>query len=335
MTNSAPPNGLALIEAEMARQHDDALRSLDAQPLAETIAAAARRTGRLVLLGMGGSHMTNRAVEGLYRAVGLDATTEPLSEALSAPLPNRARVTLIASQSGDSGEVTQYLRRPAGLEIRFGLTLNPAGGLAQALPSLVGAGGPEAAYAATRSITVSLALHATVLAELGVSLAPLRAVLASPPDPDVTPALAALTGVSTVVFTARGPLVGLAEVAALGGLELARMPALGLEGGQFRHGPLELLSPSVGVIILRAAGEPSDDWDGESAPLRASGAPLVVLDASGRPPIPGAITVSLAAHSGLAALAACALPLQRLLVGLAVARIHGVGEPLRSNKVTR
>ncbi|HEX2863423.1 MAG TPA: phosphosugar isomerase, partial [Deinococcales bacterium] len=230
--NETPaPTGLDLIRGEMARQHADALNSLSQGDLPARIAAAANSTGRLVLLGMGGSHMTNRAAEGLYRAAGLDATALILSDVLQAPLPDRPRVTLIASQSGDSGEVTEYLARKPGQEQRFGLTLNPSGALAKGAPSLLGAGGPEVAYAATRSITLAVALHATILAALGEDPAPLRAVLQTPPDPDLTPALQALSGVTSLIVTARGPLAGLAEVAALGSVELARVPALGMDGG--------------------------------------------------------------------------------------------------------
>ena len=47
------------------------------------------------------------------------------------------------------------------------MTLDPASTLGRALPCLVGAGGGEVAFAATRSLTVTLALHAAVLAALG------------------------------------------------------------------------------------------------------------------------------------------------------------------------
>ena len=71
---TAPASGLALIEAEMRRQHADALASFAGAELsAARIAKSARLTGRLLLIGMGGSHFVNRVAEPVYRALGLDA----------------------------------------------------------------------------------------------------------------------------------------------------------------------------------------------------------------------------------------------------------------------
>ena len=62
------PEGLAAIDREMARQHADALASFEAAAdMAAKAAASLKRTRRLLLLGMGGSHAVNRAVEPLYR----------------------------------------------------------------------------------------------------------------------------------------------------------------------------------------------------------------------------------------------------------------------------
>ena len=55
--------------------------------MAGRIAGAIRETGRVLLLGMGASHAAGRAVEPLYRALGVDALALPLSEQLYAPLP--------------------------------------------------------------------------------------------------------------------------------------------------------------------------------------------------------------------------------------------------------
>ena len=81
--------GLPAIDREMARQHADAIASYERpQPMAaKTVVASLKKTGRLLLLGMGGSHAVNRAVEPLYRALGIDAIALPLSEQLGQPLP--------------------------------------------------------------------------------------------------------------------------------------------------------------------------------------------------------------------------------------------------------
>ena len=74
----------------------------------------------------------------------------------SRPNPVRAPKCCAGSQENDGG--TQHT---------FGLTLEGSSSLAKAAPSLVGAGGTELAFAATRSLTVSFALHLAILAALG------------------------------------------------------------------------------------------------------------------------------------------------------------------------
>ena len=52
------------------------------------------------------------------------------------------------------------------------MTLEPSSTLGRMLPSLIGAGGTEHAFAATRSLTITLALHLGVLAALGLDAEP-------------------------------------------------------------------------------------------------------------------------------------------------------------------
>lgn len=330
------PSGLELIQREMARQHEDALASLEAaRPVARVIAQAVAESRRLLLLGMGGSHFAARCAEVAYRRLGLDATALALSEVLYHPLPALPRATLLSSQSGESGEIVRYLETPPGPERRFGLTLNAHSRLAQAVPSLVGVGGPEVGFAATRSLMVSLALHGALLEALGERQEALRAVLAYPPDPDIAPAAQVLAQAKTVVFVGRGSLQGIAEMAALGLMELGRRPTLALEGGQFRHGPLEMLRPGVGLVFLKAGGPSARHTEELIAIARQAGLTPVVLDTSEAGAAAGSIRISLPPLDGLAAAAAALLPLQRLVLALAGRWVRRLGEPLRSSKVTR
>jgi fructoselysine-6-P-deglycase FrlB-like protein len=75
MSASTRPSGLSLLESEMSRQHSDALTSFEhGRNIASRVAESLGRTGRLLLVGMGGSHHVNRTVEPAYRARGIDAT---------------------------------------------------------------------------------------------------------------------------------------------------------------------------------------------------------------------------------------------------------------------
>ena len=329
------PTGLELIRAEMARQHGDALASLvENKGTARRVALSLRRTGRFVLLGMGGSHYGNRMVEPLYRAQGIDATALVVSEVLRAPLPDASRTVLLTSQSGRSGEIVHYFDRAAGAEERFGMTLDGDSPLAKAVPSLIGVGGGEHAFAATRSLTISLALHGAVLEALEVDPAPLIAAFNQPVVPSVDAAVAALAPCKAVVYSGRGVLAGVAEAAALGLMELARMPAFAHEGGQFQHGPLEMLGEDVGVVLFRPKGTDASGAERLVEIARAANCPVVVYDASGEMPISGAITIAVPAADGLAAAAALFPAMQETMIGVASRRVAHVGEPVRSTKVS-
>jgi fructoselysine-6-P-deglycase FrlB-like protein len=330
------PAGLRAILAEMERQSPDAVRSFhEAGAAAAQVAQSMRRTGRLVLLGMGGSHAVNRIVEVLYRRACLDAAALPVSEALYGPFPSGGRTALLASQSGESGEIVRYLDTASPAEERFGLTLDGGSTLARSLPSLVGHGGVEHAFAATRSLMVSLALHARILQELGVPQDEAIAAAGAHARPDIGAAADALTSKTAVVFSGRAAMQGIADAGALALMELARIPCFALEGGQLRHGPVEAFGPDLGVVLIRAARAAPESTALLAALSAEAGSPPVVMDASGLPPVPGAVTVALPQSADLAAAFTVLPALQAVMIEVARRKVADVGTPLRSSKVTR
>jgi len=333
--SGANPSGLVLIESEIERQHADALASFArADMVAAQIARNARETGRLLLIGMGGSHYVNRVAEPVYRGLGLDVSAVVASEILAQPLPDLPRSAILTSQSGASGEILQLLERPAGQERRFGLTLGADSALAKAVPCLIGVGGVERGFAATRSLLLSLTLHAAVAVALGQSPGDALARLLNPPAPDVEEAVEHLATFKTFIMSGRAELAGLAESAALCLMELARLPALALEGGQFRHGPLEVLSPEVGIVILRPAGPMAASALPQVRVCLDAGTRPIVIDVSGEAPCDGALNLMLPRSTGLPAAIAILPSLQQLLIRVAGKRVARLGEPVRSTKVT-
>jgi fructoselysine-6-P-deglycase FrlB-like protein len=329
--------GLQLMRAEMARECADALASMDGnRAVAARIVESIRRTGRLVLYAMGGSHYVNAVVEPLYRDCGIDCRAMLASDALMAPLPDRPRTALIASQSGESGEIVELLATDAGAEERYGLTLNAESTLGtRTRGTLLAAGGPELAFAATRSIILTIALHAAVLDALGQPQGALRAAFAAGRLVDIGAADAALTSCDVVVFVGRHAMSGVAQSGALSMMELARVPTIGLEAAQFRHGPYEVLRPGVGVVLLRSAGPDSESIPPIALSTIAAGCATVVFDASGEAALPGCVTIALPQARGLAAAAHMLLAFQPLNIAVACRRIaERVGTPLRTTKVT-
>ena len=329
------PAGLIAIDREMARQHADALISYDnARQTAQAIAVSLKKNAGLLLLGMGGSHAVGRAVEPLYRACGIDAIALPLSEQLGQPLALDGRTVIITSQSGESAEVVRWFFETGASADTFGLTLEQGSFLARTAPSLIGAGGTELAFAATRSLTVSFALHLAVLAALGEDPAAALAALTAPETPSIDIALAALDNVATVVTSGRR-LQGLAEALALGLTELSRLPCFSLEGGQLRHGPMEMLGPAVGVVLFRGQDSTAGLVTAMAVSAVETGAPVIIFDASGEAPVAGAVTIGFKPASGLAAVFAMLPVAQRFMVAFADARVENAGTPVRSTKITR
>lgn len=329
------PAGLVAIDREMARQHADALASFEqAGATAEKIAASLKRTGRLLLLGMGGSHAVGRAVEPLYRAHGIDAIAVPLSEQLGQPLPLEDRTVLVTSQSGESAEVVRWFAEVGNVRDTFGLTLEEKSFLGRTVPCLIGAGGTELAFAATRSLTISFALHLSVLAALGDDPTAALATLQVPEEKTIDGAIAALAGVKAVVTSGRH-LQGLAEALALGLTELSRRPCFSLEGGQLRHGPMEMLGSDIGVVLFRGDDPTAPLVTAMATSVVETGAPVILFDSSRAAPVPGAVTLAFNPASGLAAIFSMLPVAQRLMIAFANARVDNAGTPVRSTKITR
>jgi fructoselysine-6-P-deglycase FrlB-like protein len=222
----------------------------------------------------------------------------------------------------------------SGHSAAYGMTLEPNSTLGKTLPSLIGVGGTEHAFAATRSLMITVALHLRVLAALGQDTSVALEALRTRPRLDVTEAAKLFKRCNVIVYSGR-LLRGLAEAAALTTTELARIPAYALEGGQFRHGPLEMLGPTLGTVHF-CADEPA-------APLVAGlmrdtingGSPTIVLDTSGSEGIHADLILRLPKAAGIAAALTMMPTAQRLAIALAGQRVSDVGIPVRSTKVTR
>ncbi|WP_143721927.1 SIS domain-containing protein [Deinococcus detaillensis] len=329
-TSTDAPSGLDLIRWEQSRQVADAHATWNdpaQQHQAQQIAEALRQPGAsLLLLGMGASHHANSAALAAYRSVGITALALSLDEALSMPLPpSAAQVTLLVSQSGESGELRTFLEAAStDRGPTFGLSLSPDSYLVRQLPSLVAAGGPEVGFAATRSYLLTLVLHRLILR----AYSPEAAHTDLPALDGEALDFSRFGQVRSMVFAGSGALAGLAAMAALGTIELGRFPALHYDLGQLRHGPLELLTPETGIVLLRRSDETDYERQTAESILKAAQAA-------------GCLSLSLVAEVSalplglLTAPLKLCLPVQQLVIDLALQRVERVGEPVRSSKVTR
>lgn len=335
LSETTKPAGLVAIEKEMVRQNADALASFEtASTLAATIAQSLRKTRQLLLLGMGGSHAVGRAVEPFYRSLGIDAIAVPLSEQLGQPLSTDGKTIIVTSQSGESAEVLRWFGETGIRADTFGLTLEEGSTLARTIPSLVGAGGTEKAFAATRSLTISFALHLAIINALGENTAEALRILGSSDVTQVKEAISAFSNVRAIVTSGRR-MQGVAEAIALGLTELSRIPCFSLEGGQLRHGPMEMLGPDVGVVLFRAKDRTAELVSRMALSALEAGSPVIVFDASDEEPIKEAVMIDVGAASGIAAVFALLPAAQHFMLGFAGSRVKDLGTPVRSTKITR
>lgn len=330
---------------EIRGQPDAVRRVLDDPDLGAGLAGLAAEVGaggELLLSGMGASLHAAEAAASLLRAQGVRAWTLPTSELLhyGADLPEAP--LLLISQSGASAEIVRLLEgRPGGVH---GLTLDPGAPLA-ARGGLVMPGGPERAFAATRSFTSTVAALAMLAREVGapVDLAGMPDALQRALDEEdrVAPLVEAYQGSTALFFTGRGPLHGLANYAALLIMEMCRLPAAGLEAAQLRHGPLEVGRPELAVTAFAADGPTRDLILRLARDVAATGARSVLLDASRGDAADGGegeanvLRWPLEALPEADAVAPLAVVVQLAAYRLARARGIAPGVPLRSSKVTR
>ncbi|MEJ2289094.1 MAG: SIS domain-containing protein [Deinococcales bacterium] len=330
----------AALRREIGGQQELVARTLRDPSLAwqlDALAADVRASGELLVTGMGSSLHAGMIVTQLLRRNGVRAWALPASELLHYGEAVPVRPLLLVSQSGASVEIERLLAR--GREGVHALTLDPASPLGRFGAAVI-PGGPERAYAATRSFTTTVAALYALASRLGVG------VELEELAPSIEPALGELTQLDAararlqradaVFVTGRGPLHGLAEYVALVLMELTRVPCAALESAQFRHGPLEAAGERLAVLALTARGSTGGLVRRFASEVGGAGSPTVLLDAGGEPSDGGGlVTVGLPGADEAGAVLPLAVVAQRLAVALAEARGIRPGVPLRSEKVTR
>lgn len=310
----------------------------------EALAAEIERDGRLLITGMGASCHIGEILASTLRHAGYQAWSVPTSELLHYGLSSVQSPLLILSQSGASAEIVNLLEQTRPHMPTRGLCLDAGSPLAEA-GACVLPGGLEKPFAATRSFSTTLTALLGLAQRLhAVDRAPLDAIEAMRPILAgglelVRPVSRHLGACHTLVTSGRGPLVGLANAAALLVMEVCRLPVLGLEAAQLRHGPIEMLGEGTGIILLNAAGDTSSLIERLRHDVAKTGSPIAVFDASGDAQAQDndrvrRISSSIALPEALAALPLIAMT-QLLAYDLAKARDIEPGTPLRSNKVTR
>ena len=228
---------------------------------------AAGRFDRVILTGMGGSlHGAHPAHLALSRALSVPVLLWESGELTQqAPQAVTPRTLVIAiSQSGESGEVKRLTELPA----RPGYAVTITNGSGNALSNwadlaVTTEAGPERT-ASTKTYTAGLAaLHLVVAhltgdgagagAEVQAAAATVAAMLEQMPAA-AGAAAAHLGHDAALTVIGRGDSFGTAAMAALLIEEAAKLSCEALTGGQFRHGPLELVRAGFRAVVFVGDG---------------------------------------------------------------------------------
>lgn len=255
------------------RAQPDALRalrrSLEGRALDNAIAAQLRSGTwrRVVLTGMGSSLHALYPLHLVLNGCGLNCCLIETAELLLGFAPWRARDTLlvVVSQSGESAEVVALLQAAGEFGHVIGITNHPASALARVAGTvLLLQAGPEHTVSCKTYVNTLALLHwlaaeltggepAVATAELAAVEQPMRDYL-NHTEGHVAALGGIVAGVRSVFVTGRGISLATAWTGGLILKEATRQPAEGMSCAAFRHGPFEMISEELLVLVL--AGEP-------------------------------------------------------------------------------
>lgn len=302
---------------------------------------------RVILTGMGGSlHGAYPAHLALSRALSVPVmlweTGELTQQAIGAVTPKTLLIAI--SQSGESGEVkrlTEVAARPASV---IGITNGADNTLTRwADIAITTEAGPERT-ASTKSYTAGLAALHLAIAHLtgrsGAAEAEVVAVAASVADllgqlPRHAEAAAAHLGHDApLTVIGRGDSYASAMMGALLTEEAAKLPCEPLTGGQFRHGPLELVREDFRAIVFPGEGPARELTSALVTRIAELGGKVVTIGTGAGAASDSVLPVDLPlAPAGLLPILEI-LPVQYLVIPLALARGFEPAAFVNAQKIT-
>jgi glucosamine--fructose-6-phosphate aminotransferase (isomerizing) len=340
--------------AEISGQ-PDALRRAAARCVGEPerfarlAALAAGRT--LIFTGMGSSYdACYPAVAELARA-GIPAILVDAAELLhfrTGLLVPRAAVIAV-SQSGESAEVVRVVQHARALDAPPSIVAvtngerNTVAGLADLVfDSAAGTETGPSTMTFAASLVVMSAIARTIAGNGldGIDALEAETELASVAierildDVGLPGELASwIEGRSTAVILGRGPARAAAEMGALTIKEAVAMPIESLQTAQFRHGPLEMVGPSLAAIVIATEPETVALDLTLSQELHTAGAAVFLVTQNTDVP-PGIPHLAIGPIDRLLCPAVSILPAQLLAWQLSVLQGRAPGAYRRASKVT-
>ncbi|WP_167121090.1 SIS domain-containing protein [Amycolatopsis viridis] len=312
--------------------------------IAQVAREIARRPPRFALLAARGSsdHAALYAKYLIEVLLGLPAgLVSPSTVTLYGARPDLRDVLLVSvSQSGGSPdllEFTQTARKQGALTVAVTNTpASPLGGAAQ-LSVDIGAG-TETAVAATKTYSATLlALYLLVDAVRGgdaVAAAEIEPLARQALDVDVQRAVDRYRFVDRIITTGRGYSYATALESALKLAETSYLAARAYSGADLLHGPVAAVDEETAVLAITSAGRGTAALTDVLTAVADRGADVLALGSSAGD-VPAAVRIPVPAVAEEIAPVLEVLPVQRIALGLALARGLDPDRPRGLHKVTR
>lgn len=245
---------------------------------------------RVILTGMGSSYYSLFPTWLALNRQGISAIHIEASELVHYALEmvDAQTLLIVVSQSGESIEIQRLVEAVKGKTTLVSITNTETNFLAaQSHFPLTTRAGIEVPVA-TKTYTGGLLLLHLLCQALTGQLQPqmyleLRqvvdqmATLLDRWSVWIDPAVDALQSASFLTLLGRGPAVASAMTGALILKEAVRLNAAGLSGGQFRHGPMEAVSPALGAIIFANQGPTTEISQRLAQDIRDRGGQVVLV----------------------------------------------------------
>jgi glutamine---fructose-6-phosphate transaminase (isomerizing) len=207
------------------------------------------------------------------------------------PLRSQGVLGVALSQSGQSPDLVapmQYLRDGGARTVA--LVNDVQSPLAQAAEFVLPLhAGPELSVAATKSFIAQLVVAARLVAHwhrgpaLHEALARLPADLQAAAAADWSPALEPLRNMDRLFVIGRGPGLAVAHEMALKLKETCGISAEAFSGAEVEHGPMALVQPGFGALVLAPRGAAQAGLLALSHKLRERGARVLLAAPPGTP----------------------------------------------------
>ena len=223
---------------------------------------------QIIFTGMGSSYFISHAASTLFNELKIYSYVLNASELLhyNSSLLERKTMLICLSQSGESFEIIEILNKLPSTVYCVGITNEEDSTLARKADAVLfcKCGKEEMTstktYVSSSLVSFILGWHLagiwndSKIQMIEQLITNFRATLTDY-NQWLSPILDFLGDVQTIQIIARGPAYSTASQAALMFKEAVRIPATGNLGGEFRHGPMEMVSEGIKTILFAGIGK--------------------------------------------------------------------------------